>query len=259
MSASAPTAHPDSSASQLQRRRVIALVGPPNSGKSTLFNRLTGMRQKVANYPGVTVEKRHGVARLRAGKDIEVIDLPGVYSLSPRSEDEQITHDVLKGLVEGVARPDAVLLVLDATNLSRHLTIAAPIISLGLPTLVVLNMADDLARRGGSVDVNQLSGLIGAPTALISAKTGEGLEPVEEVREGKLGAPPPVQLPVLQDVPACHAWATDARRRAGYRLPRRRIGRGGSTPFFCIRYGGRWYSWPSLWRSSRRSLRRPCR
>jgi len=207
-------------ASDLQRRRVVALVGPPNSGKSTLFNRLTGMRQKVANYPGVTVEKKHGVARLRAGSDVEVIDLPGVYSLSPRSEDEQVTHDVLQGAVQGVPRPDAVVLVLDATNLSRHLTIAAPIISLGLPTLVVLNMADDLARRGGSVDVNELSKRIGAPTALISAKTGQGLEPVEEFLAGTLGAPPPLmQLPVLQDVPACHAWASDARTRAGYRPP----------------------------------------
>ncbi len=207
-------------ASDLQRRRVIALVGPPNSGKSTLFNRLTGMRQKVANYPGVTVEKKHGVARLRAGSDVEVIDLPGVYSLSPRSEDEQVTHDVLQGAVAGVPRPDAVVLVLDSTNLSRHLTIAAPIISLGLPTLVVLNMADDLAKRGGSVDVNELSRRIGAPTALISAKTGQGLEPVEEFLGGSLGAPPPLmQLPVLQDVPACHAWASDARSRAGYRPP----------------------------------------
>lgn len=178
------------------------------------------MRQKVANYPGVTVEKKHGVARLRSGGVVEVIDLPGVYSLSPRSEDEQVTHDVLQGAVEGVPKPDAVVLVLDSTNLSRHLTIAAPIISLGLPTLVVLNMADDLAKRGGSVDVNELSRRIGAPTALISAKTGQGLEPVEEFMDGSLGAPPPVvQLPVLQDVPACHAWASDARSRAGYRPP----------------------------------------
>lgn len=207
-------------ASDLQRRRVIALVGPPNSGKSTLFNRLTGMRQKVANYPGVTVEKKHGVARLRAGGAVEIIDLPGVYSLSPRSEDEQVTHDVLQGAVEGVPKPDGVVLVLDSTNLSRHLTIAAPIISLGIPTLVVLNMADDLAKRGGSLDVNELSRRIGAPTALISAKSGQGIEPVEEFLSGELGAPPPLmQLPVLQDVPACHAWATDARSRAGYRPP----------------------------------------
>jgi ferrous iron transport protein B len=220
MSAPVSTAPAEQPANQLQRRRVIALVGPPNSGKSTLFNRLTGMRQKVANYPGVTVEKKHGVARVAADHDVEVIDLPGVYSLSPRSEDEQVTHDVLRGLVEGVPRPDAIVLVLDSTNLSRHLTIAAPIISLGLPTLVALNMADDLVKRGGALDVNELSLRIGAPTALISARMGEGLEPVREFLSGALGAPPPLmQLPVLQDVPACHAWATDARSRAGYRPP----------------------------------------
>jgi ferrous iron transport protein B len=198
---------------------LIALVGPPNSGKSTLFNRLTGMRQKVANYPGVTVEKRTGVAKLTRGVEVDIVDLPGVYSLQPRSEDEQITHDVLQGTGPGLRRPDAIVLVLDATNLSRHLTLAAPIISLGLPTLVTLNMADDLQSRGGSIDVNALAQRIGAPTALISAKRGDGLEPVAEFLEGRLGAPPPVQLPVIQDVPKCHAWATEARNRAGYRPP----------------------------------------
>ncbi len=200
-------------------RRLIALVGPPNSGKSTLFNRLTGMRQKVANYPGVTVEKRLGTTKLRRGVEADLIDLPGVYSLQPRSEDERITHDVLTGAVPGTRKPDAVVLVLDSTNLGRHLTMAAPVISLGAPTLVVLNMSDDLRGRGGSLDVNELSRRIGAPVALMSAKTGEGIEPLEEFLEGRLGAPPPVQLPVLQDVPACRAWAVRVGADAGYRAP----------------------------------------
>ena len=219
---SAPACHPGSAPAapvSATKTRLVALVGPPNSGKSTLFNRLTGMRQKVANYPGVTVEKRSGVAKLTGGVEVEILDLPGVYSLQPRSEDEQVTHDVLHGTEPGLRRPDAIVLVLDATNLSRHLTIAAPIISLGLPTLVALNMADDLQSRGGSIDVNELSQRIGAPTALISAKRGDGLEPVVEFLEGRLGAPPPVSLPVIQDVPKCHAWATEARNRAGYRPP----------------------------------------
>ena len=177
------------------------------------------MRQKVANYPGVTVEKRTGMAKLSRGAEIEIVDLPGVYSLQPRSEDEQVTHDVLRGSAEGMRQPDAIVLVLDSTNLSRHLTLAAPIISLGLPTLVALNMSDDLQGRGGSIDVNELAQRVGAPTALISAKRGDGLEPVVEFLEGRLGAPPPVQLPVIQDVPNCHAWATEARNRAGYRPP----------------------------------------
>src|SRR5574342_840817 len=115
--------------------RTVAIVGPPNSGKSTLFNRLTGLRQKVANFPGVTVEQRIGQARLGANKEVTVVDLPGVYSLSPRSEDEQVTFDVLQGCMEGVSKPDAILLILDATNLGRHLVLAAPVLALGIPTL----------------------------------------------------------------------------------------------------------------------------
>src|SRR5215470_15888792 len=124
-------------------QHIVAIIGPPNSGKSTLFNRLTGLRQKVANFPGVTVEQRSGHVKLAGGKDARVIDLPGLYSLAARSEDEQITHDVLKGLRPGIPRPDAVLLILDSTNLGRHLLLAAPILSIGLPTMIVLNMSDD--------------------------------------------------------------------------------------------------------------------
>src|SRR5438045_6148674 len=113
---------------------VVAIVGPPNSGKSTLFNRLTGLRQKVANFPGVTVEQHTGKAKLST-HDVTLIDLPGIYSLSPRSEDERVTHDVLTGRMPGVAHPHAVLLILDSTNLQRHLVLAAPILQLGLPTL----------------------------------------------------------------------------------------------------------------------------
>src|SRR5213080_1829451 len=97
--------------------KAVAVIGPPNSGKTTLFNRLTGLRQKVANFPGVTVEQRTGRVKLDHGKHALLIDLPGLYSLAARSEDEQITHDVLKGLRPGHPRPDAVLLILDSTNL----------------------------------------------------------------------------------------------------------------------------------------------
>src|SRR5258707_2212846 len=134
------------------RRHVVAIVGPPNSGKSTLFNRLTGLRQKVANFPGVTVEHRMGRVKLEQGREVFLVDLPGVYSLTPRTEDERVTHDVLSGEMKGLPRPDAVLLILDSTNLSRHLVLAAPVLSLGLPTLVILNIADHLERRGGEVD-----------------------------------------------------------------------------------------------------------
>ena len=98
--------------------RTVALVGPPNSGKTTLFNRLTGLRQKVANFPGVTVEQHTGIAELPDGRAVNIVDLPGIYSLSPRSEDEQVAYDVLHGTRAGTAKPEAVLLVLDSTNLA---------------------------------------------------------------------------------------------------------------------------------------------
>src|SRR6202022_3077673 len=142
---------------------TVALIGPPNSGKSTLFNRLTGLRQKVANFPGVTVEHHVGRAKTTGTREVVLVDLPGVYSLNPRSEDEQVTRDVLLGKMNGIPKPDSVLLILDSTNLGRHLVLAAPILSLKLPTLVILNMADDLAGRGGSVDVATLAGELGSP------------------------------------------------------------------------------------------------
>lgn len=187
---------------------IVAVVGPPNSGKSTLFNRLTGLRQKVANYPGVTVEQRRGRVQLVRGKHVDLIDLPGVYSLDPRSEDERVTRDVLMGQMEGTPSPGAVLLILDATNLSRHLTLAAPVLGLGLPTLVVLNMADDLERRGGGIDTAEIARKLGAPVVLVSAAKGTGLEPVHEFLRGEFAAPAPLfELPVLNNVPKCRAWA----------------------------------------------------
>jgi len=199
--------------------RVVALVGPPNSGKSTLFNRLTGLRQKVANYPGVTVEQRTGRARLADGREALLLDLPGVYSLSPQSEDERVTHDALLGKIEGQPRPDAVLVILDSTSLARHLVLAASVLSVGLPTLVVLNMADDLKRRGGDVDVPALARQLGVPVALVSAARGEGLDAVVEFLGGELGVPTALDLPVLSDVPRCRAWAVRTGERAGYAAP----------------------------------------
>src|ERR1039458_8558805 len=160
--------------------KAVAVIGPPNSGKTTLFNRLTGLRQKVANFPGVTVEQHTGVAELAGGQSVELIDLPGVYSLSPHSEDEQVAYDVLTGGREDTPKPEAILLVLDSTNLRRHLMLAAPILALGLPPLIILNMADDLRSRGGHMDLGKLSGELGAPVVLISARLGKGIGQVFE-------------------------------------------------------------------------------
>ena len=209
---------------ELRARRNVALVGPPNCGKTTLYNRLTGLRQKVANFPGVTVEQHVGKAAITGPREIYLIDLPGIYSLVPRSEDEQVSCDVLTGRMPGVARPDAVLLVLDSTNLQRHLALAAPVLQLGLPTLIVLNMADDLVRRGGTIDPAALSKELGAPVALVSAARGDGVDKVIRFLEGSsagtaASAKPIMQLPVLQDVPKCRQWATQVGAQAGYHAP----------------------------------------
>ena len=206
-----------------ERPIIVAIVGPPNSGKSTLFNRLTGLRQKVANFPGVTVEHRMGKAKLKSHQEVFLVDLPGVYSLTPRAEDEQVTHDVLKGLRPDFPKPDAVILILDVTNLGRNLVLAAPVLSLGLPTLVLLNMADDLAARGGKVDIGSLASELKSPVALISAAKGTGVESIQQFLLGtaaRLNAPPArVELPVLQDVPECRRWAANLGKRASYRPP----------------------------------------
>ncbi|MCC7155750.1 MAG: ferrous iron transport protein B, partial [Bryobacterales bacterium] len=201
------------------RHRLVAIVGPPNCGKSTLFNRLTGLRQKVANFPGVTVEHHVGRAHLPGHHDVDLVDLPGIYSLNPRSEDEKVTHDVLKGKMKDLGRPDAVLLIIDSTNLGRHLTLAAPILSLGLPTLVLLNMADDLRNRGGEVDAAMLAEQLGTPVALISASKGEGLHAITRFLTGGIAIPKPVELPVLQDVPKCRQWARRISTESGYQAP----------------------------------------
>ena len=206
------------------RPHVVAIIGPPNSGKSTLFNRLTGLRQKVANFPGVTVEQRVGKARMpHHHHEVVLVDLPGVYSLNPRSEDEQVTRDVLAGAMPGIPKPDALLLILDCTNLGRHLVLAAPILSLKLPTLVILNMADDLKSRGGEVDTAELASELGSPVALVSASKGQGIEKIFQFMEGTSAgttslAPPRVELPVLQDIPQCRQLGE--RCRSGRGLPR---------------------------------------
>ena len=199
---------------------LIALVGPPNSGKSTLFNQLTGLRQKVANYPGVTVERRLGQFRSPDGREVTLVDLPGVYSLDPNSEDERVTHDVLLGKMPDLGTPDAVLLILDSTNLNRNLALAAPILSLHLPTLIVLNMADDLHGRGGSLEIAKLEAELGAPVVLTSAASGEGVDRVRDFLTQRAPLKPVMlQLPVIQDIPQCRRWAAAINEKAGYRAP----------------------------------------
>jgi ferrous iron transport protein B len=222
--------------------RTVVLIGPPNAGKSTLFNRLTGLRQKVANYPGVTVEQRMGPMAGVGREDLTLIDLPGVYSLTPYSEDARVAVDVLKGNMPGTPKPDAVLLVLDSLHLTRQLMLAAPVLALGIPTLVLLNMSDLMESRGGSIDSLKLARELGAPVAQISATHGTGLDAVplflnqrsnhaaSVYGTSSIGANSNgtssngsnanlLALPVLGNAASTHTWAAQVSRKTGYRAP----------------------------------------
>ena len=199
--------------------KLVALIGPPNTGKSTLFNHLTGLRQRVANYPGITVERHIGTARVDLIREVTLIDLPGVYSLDPRSEDEQVTFDVLQGKMPDLPKPDAVLLILDSTSLPRQLMLAAPVLSLGIPTLVLLNMSDDLFRRGGAVDTDLLTEKLGAPAVLISAVTGQGIDQVRSFLARTIPPPARIELPVLNNLPSCRRWSGEIAATSGYTKP----------------------------------------
>ncbi|ALJ16056.1 ferrous iron transporter B [Sphingopyxis macrogoltabida] len=153
----------------------IALVGNPNAGKSSLFNALTGARQKIANYPGVTVERKAGHASFADGRPISLIDLPGSYSLTPASPDEAVTRDVIMGRQHGEQRPDALVVVLDAANLDNHLCFALELIALGLPTVVALNMLDLAERDGLTLDPARLSAELGVPVVPTVAVRRRGL------------------------------------------------------------------------------------
>ena len=152
----------------------VALVGNPNCGKTALFNLLTGARQKVANYAGVTVERKVGTTRLRNGQQVSVIDLPGAYSLTPATPDEQVTLDVIEGRRAGEDAPDAVVAVVDATNLRMNLRLVLELRRRGLPVMVALNMADVARAQGLNIDVARLSAELGCPVVETVAVRNDG-------------------------------------------------------------------------------------
>jgi ferrous iron transport protein B len=154
---------------------LIAIVGNPNSGKTTLFNLLTGLKQKVANYPGVTVEKKIGECYSQHGKKLRLIDLPGAYSLNARSPDEAVLRDVLLGRRPETPRPDRVVCVVDSANIERNLYMVSQVLELGLPTILVLNMVDVAEQREWHIDAAKLSDLLGIPVVKTQAVTGQGL------------------------------------------------------------------------------------
>ncbi|MDB6167272.1 MAG: Ferrous iron transport protein [Verrucomicrobia bacterium] len=157
------------------RTPTYALVGNPNCGKSTLFNALTGLKQKVGNYPGVTVEKKIGVTYSQHGQPVTVIDLPGAYSLAARSPDEAVTRDVLLGRRGDTPQPDRILCIVDATNLERNLYLVHQILDLGRPVILVLNMMDLAARAGLNIRVARLEKELGIPVIACEAVNGRGL------------------------------------------------------------------------------------
>jgi len=177
----------------------IAVVGNPNTGKSTLFNALTGLRQRVGNYPGVTVARKSGVCELADGRKVELVDLPGLYSLAAVSPDERVVVDALHGRVQGERAPDVVLVVCDATNLLRNLFLASQVAELGLPMAIVVNQMDVARARGLEVDGPLLSDRLGGvPVALVSAWKGEGVADVRRAIDWALAGRrtlPPVAWP----------------------------------------------------------------
>jgi ferrous iron transport protein B len=178
-------------AAGLARSPVIALVGNPNAGKTSLFNALTGSRQKVGNYPGVTVERKAGRLALPDGRVCDLIDLPGTYSLTPRSPDEAVTRDAIFGRIAGERPLDAIVAVIDATNLRNHLRFVLELKALDLPLVVALNMVDLAARDGIVVDCARLSALIDLPVVETVAVRKRGLDQLGMALAARMGDTPP--------------------------------------------------------------------
>ena len=175
---------------------TIALAGNPNAGKTTLFNALTGLKQKVANYPGVTVERKEGPWTLN-GKAANLIDLPGLYSLDATSLDEHIARDIITGEQSGVQKPDAIVAVVDATNLERNLYLVTQLFEFGIPVVVALTMIDVFEKQEHEIDVEMLAALLKTPVVAVNAKTGRGSEDLAaKVREVLHTKP---QMPYVMD------------------------------------------------------------
>ncbi len=180
--------------SHSSNRLVVALVGNPNTGKSSLFNALSGLRQKIGNYPGVTVEKKVGSFTF-AAMQFDLIDLPGTYSLAPRSPDEMVAIDVLLGHQPGTAKPDVILNIVDASNLERNLYLTTQLMELGRPVIVALNMMDIAQNKGVVLDPEQISQRLGVPVIPMQAHRGQGLQELKSVLARAETLQPPDQYP----------------------------------------------------------------
>lgn len=195
----------------------VALVGSPNAGKTSVFNHLTGLRAKTGNYPGVTVGRSVGVTRVD-DVEIAVEDLPGTYSLQPISPDEQVVADLLAGNMADADRPDAIVLVADATTLHRSITLVAQVLRLDVPCLLALTMTDELTARGGAVDIDALSTALGIPVIPVIAHRGAGIDTLRaRLASFDRWQRPPILPPHHDD--AVDAWGKSVLRAAGYVAP----------------------------------------
>lgn len=200
------------------RSLTVALVGSPNSGKTTIFNALTGLSQKVANYPGVTVEEKAGWLE-GGGRRMRVLDLPGLYGFSEMSPDEQVARDILSGTYDHEPRPQALLFVLDGSALRRSLALLSSVMAQGLPSAVAVTMFDEIAARGGRLDCEKLSRSLGVPVFPIVGHRGTGLDSLAEaVLDSKTWKPAPPKGPV--DAPGLRAAWADAALDAAYSGPK---------------------------------------
>ncbi len=173
---------------------TVALVGNPNAGKTTLFNALSGLRQRVGNYPGVTVEMKKGRASFNK-HHVELIDLPGTYSLAARSIDEMVAVDLHTGHCSGEKRPDVIIAIVDASNLERHLYLTTQLLDLGTPVVLALNMIDVAEKHGIRIDVERLRKQLGIPIVAIQANRGVGLDQLKQAIVDAIGSAPPVRRP----------------------------------------------------------------
>ena len=177
---------------------TVALAGNPNAGKTTLFNALTGLKQKVANYPGVTVERKEGPCQLN-GSTARLIDLPGLYSLDATSVDEQIASAIIRGDQEGISRPDVIIAVVDATNLERNLYLVTQLFEFGVPVVVALTMIDEFERQKHEIDVEMLSAMLKSPVVAINAKSGRGVDQLISRVKEVIGNRPEVPYIIHED------------------------------------------------------------
>jgi ferrous iron transport protein B len=177
---------------------TVALLGNPNTGKTTLFNALAGMNQRVGNYPGVTVETKKGKLR-HGGRTFDLVDLPGTYSLAPRSPDEMVAVDLILGQQAGEARPDVVVTIVDASNLERNLYLTTQALELGVPVVVALNMVDVARAQGITVDATRLGQQLGVPVVPIQANRRVGLDALKQAIAAATGQGPPGKLPTFPE------------------------------------------------------------